>query len=81
MEMTGEMLYRMWLDCSAAVAAAPAGNVNTHLQVGAVALSAGAELSGGVPAVTGGAPPWEELTPQGRQTFDCMARKLEQLAE
>jgi hypothetical protein len=88
MEMTGEMLYRMWLDCSAMVAAAAEpgpGQGNPAASVGAVALDAGARISGGAPTyrplAAAGGPPWEELTPEGQRVFRCLARKLEMLAE
>jgi hypothetical protein len=87
MEMTGEMLYQMWLDCSAMVAAAAAnpGEGNQAIAAGAVALDAGAEISGGAPTyrplAAAGGPPWGDLTPEGQRVFRCLARKLEQLAE
>ena len=49
MEVTGEMLYTMWCDCSG-------------------------EL-GGVIA------PWDQLTDEGRGAFECMAKKIEALAD
>jgi hypothetical protein len=88
MEMTGEMLYQMWLDCSAMVAAAAEpgpGQGNPAPSVGAATFDAGARISGGGPTYRplagAGGPPWEDLTPEGQRVFRCMARKLEMLAE
>lgn len=94
MQMTGRILYEMWLDCSAIVAGTAAdffeptpgpGQGNPAASVGAVALDAGARISGGAPTyrplAASGGPPWEDLTLEGQRVFACLARKLEMLAE
>ena len=61
MEMTGEMLYRIWLDCSGC--GRPRCLPTLHERFNPVE------------------PSWEQLTPEGRESFECMAKKLEAMAD